>query len=80
MLFMEGLSILWPLHALNVQQKMCAKLRDTIDDLLLKGKMKRAEEHMTKFRKDIKLMKDKMRLIDDMLEFGVEQWFWPWDA
>ena len=61
-----------PRHALNVQIKASAKVRDSIDAHQLHGEMKRAESFMDPFRKDIKRMKDKMRIIDDMLEFGVE--------
>jgi len=60
------------LHALNVQIKACSKVRDAIEEANLQGDMKRAEVLMDPFRRDIKKMKEKMRLIDDMLEFGVE--------
>ena len=43
-----------------------------MDENLMRGHMVRAEPIMDGFRKDIKTMKDKMRLIDDMLEFGVD--------
>jgi hypothetical protein len=35
------------------------------------GELSRAHTIMEMFRKDIKTMRDKMRIIDDMLEFGV---------
>ena len=61
-----------PLYALDVQIKACTKLKNTIDEHLKSGDMQRSENVMDSFRKDIKLMKDKMRIIDDILEFGVD--------